>query len=89
MAAAMGGSVDCVNIILNHQIGRTTLHAKTEEGNTSLYMASHSGCLEVIETLLNAGVDRTIINRAGELPIDLCIQKGFTVAAKKLQVSEG
>lgn len=76
-AAAQGGSLSCVNKMLEKGC---PLQAKDKEGNTALFYAIQSGNKAIIERLLQA--DKTLVtmlNKMGDTPLHLAIAQDLSV----------
>ena len=53
------------------------IDARDENGNTPLHLAAIMGFPELTEDLLEWGADVNIVNRSGELPMELALKTGL------------
>jgi ankyrin repeat protein len=67
--AARGGHLDCTQTLL--AVPTIEVNVANKLGDTALHGAAWKGQVEMITLLLEGGADRTLKNKAGELPYDL------------------
>lgn len=46
-----------------------------EDGSTALHCAVKAGCLEIVESLINAGADVNVSNKSGDTPLHIAIKE--------------
>ena len=66
--AAEEGHVQCVDILI--EAGAHVNYARGKDGGTALYMASQNGHIDVVRSLLAAGVDPQIATHNGITALD-------------------
>lgn len=64
-----GKSLEIVKLL--HGINKTLLEVVNKEGRTPLLVASHAGCTEIVDFLLEEGADPTIIDHDGHTALHL------------------
>lgn len=56
-------------------------------GNTPLHAAAEKGYYEVVNVLVAAGADKSILNKKNKKPLDLALQGGYTATAELLRIN--
>ena len=69
--AAATGFFETVEVILNHQDGRTILETKDNRNQTALLIAASAGNNEVVDLMMAKGADPRVINKDKESAIHI------------------
>ena len=79
--AAQSGSVDCIELLLQHG---ANIEAATSDGRTPLHIAAANGQLLAVKCLLEKGARGTATDNKGRLPLHDACFKGHVEVARFL-----
>ena len=83
--AALLGSADIVDLLINHKV---EINHRDKLGNSALFYATKQGEVDIIELLIDAGADKNSVNRQGLTPLMAAASAGL-LDAVQLLISRG
>ena len=84
-AACSSGFIGCLLVLLSSKI--VDLNLRGCNGNTPLHICAEVGRPVCAAFLLMAGAHRSLLNEAGETPVDVAVRTGNSAAEQVLQIS--